>query len=54
MDDLHGHPHKAALMGAKARQRYEDLFTGGRMGARYADAYRRIPVHPARHSYRLI
>ena len=42
MDDLHGHPHKAALMGAKARQRYEDLFTGGRMGARYADAYRRI------------
>jgi glycosyltransferase involved in cell wall biosynthesis len=42
MDDLYHHPAKARLMGGKARQRYEQLFTGSRMGARYADAYRRI------------
>ena len=42
MDDLYQHPEKASLMGRKARQRYEQLFTGSRMGARYADAYRRI------------
>jgi glycosyltransferase involved in cell wall biosynthesis len=42
MDDLYGHPEKARLMGASARQRYEELFTGARMGERYADAYRRI------------
>jgi hypothetical protein len=29
-------------MGARARQRYEQLFTGRRMGERYADAYHRI------------
>ena len=32
----------AQLMGRRARERYEQLFTGRRMGARYADAYRRI------------
>jgi rhamnosyl/mannosyltransferase len=42
MDDLQSHPDKARLMGANARQRYEQLFTGARMGKRYADAYRRI------------
>ncbi len=42
MDDLYGHPEKARLMGASARRRYEELFTGARMGERYADAYRRI------------
>jgi rhamnosyl/mannosyltransferase len=42
MDDLQGNPSKARLMGSKARQRYEQLFTGRRMGERYVDAYRRI------------
>ena len=42
MDDLHQNPERAGAMGRTARQRYEDLFTGSRMGARYADAYRRI------------
>ncbi len=42
MDELHLHPETARLMGRQARQRYEQLFTGRRMGARYADAYRRI------------
>ena len=42
MDDLYQHPDKAGVMGSQARQRYEQLFTGSRMGARYADAYRRI------------
>ena len=42
MDDLYQHPETAQLMGRRARERYEQLFTGRRMGARYADAYRRI------------
>jgi O-antigen biosynthesis rhamnosyltransferase len=42
MDELHQHPQKARLMGVNARQRYEQLFTGARMGERYAQAYRRI------------
>jgi len=42
MDELHQHPQKARLMGVKARQRYEQLFTGARMGERYAEVYRRI------------
>ena len=42
MDELHSHPAKARLMGANARKRYEQLFTGDRMGERYADAYRRV------------
>lgn len=42
MDILHHKPEQARQMGINARQRYEQLFTGSRMGARYADAYRRI------------
>ena len=42
MDELHQQSDKARLMGINARQRYEQLFTGARMGERYADAYRRI------------
>jgi rhamnosyl/mannosyltransferase len=42
MDDLQANPEKARLMGGRARQRYEQLFTGSSMGERYADAYRRI------------
>jgi glycosyltransferase involved in cell wall biosynthesis len=42
MDELHQHPEKARLMGVNARQRYEQLFTGARMGERYAQVYRRI------------
>jgi glycosyltransferase involved in cell wall biosynthesis len=42
MDVLHGNPEQAQLMGRRARQRYERLFTGRYMGERYADAYRRI------------
>jgi len=42
MDELHRDPRRARLMGQNARRRYEELFTGGRMGERYADAYRRI------------
>ena len=42
MDELYSDRAKAHEMGLKARQRYEQLFTGSRMGARYADAYRRI------------
>jgi rhamnosyl/mannosyltransferase len=42
MDSLQQEPERARLMGQRARQRYEQLFTGRRMGERYADAYRRI------------
>ncbi len=42
MDDLHLHPDRASVMGQRARLRYERLFTGRRMGERYADAYSRI------------
>jgi glycosyltransferase involved in cell wall biosynthesis len=42
MDELYQQPEKAQLMGANARRRYEQLFTGARMGERYADAYHRI------------
>jgi len=42
MDELHQHPQKAMLMGVNARRRYEQLFTGARMGERYAEVYRRI------------
>jgi len=51
MDELHRDPVAARRMGERARQRYEQLFTGSRMGARYADAYRRIlAMQPARES----
>ncbi|MCB1855987.1 MAG: glycosyltransferase [Halieaceae bacterium] len=42
MDELYRDADKARRMGARARLRYEQLFTGSNMGARYADAYRRI------------
>lgn len=42
MDELYQQPEKARLMGANARRRYEQLFTGARMGKRYAGAYGRI------------
>ena len=42
MDELYRDTDKASRMGARARLRYEQLFTGRMMGARYADAYRRI------------
>lgn len=42
MDDLYQHPEKAKSMGQNARKRYERLFTGSRMGERYAKAYRSV------------
>ena len=42
MDELYGDAEKARRMGARARLRYEELFTGRRMGERYAAAYHRI------------
>jgi len=42
MDELYQQEGKAQQMGINARRRYEQLFTGARMGERYADAYRRI------------
>ena len=42
MDELYHQPEKARLMGVNARQRYEKLLTGARMGERYAGAYGRI------------
>ena len=42
MDELYGDAEQARRMGARARLRYEELFTGRRMGERYADAYQRI------------
>lgn len=40
MDQLHFRPEMARIMGRRARERYERLFTGELMGARYADLYR--------------
>jgi rhamnosyl/mannosyltransferase len=42
MDRLHADPELAANMGAMARRRYETLFTGRAMGAKYAEVYRRV------------
>lgn len=42
MDRLHNLPDLAAHMGRNARQRFQDLFTGALMGARYASAYQRL------------
>lgn len=39
MDQLHSRPEMAALMGRKARKRFERLFTGQIMAARYANIY---------------
>ena len=42
MDELWTQVSKAKVMGAKARRRYEDLFTGKLMSARYANIYGRL------------
>ncbi len=42
MDRLHTDPELASQMGARARQRYEDLFTGRTMGERYTEVYHRV------------
>jgi O-antigen biosynthesis rhamnosyltransferase len=42
MDALYFDPEKASEMGARARQRYEQLFTGAQMGDRYTEAYKNI------------
>ncbi len=47
MDRLHHNPDLAGLMGRNARRRFEALFTGERMGARYAAIYRRLCGQPA-------
>ena len=39
MDQLYFRPEMAALMGARARRRYEQLFSGALMGDRYARVY---------------
>jgi rhamnosyl/mannosyltransferase len=40
MDRLHNNPGEAREMGERARQRYEQLFTGAQMGRQYAELYR--------------
>ena len=40
MDQLHNNHEQSLLMGKKARRRFEQLFTGQRMSARYAQLYR--------------
>ena len=42
MDYLYGHPDEAAKMGAQARVRYEELFTGSTMGSRYCEIYEKV------------
>jgi rhamnosyl/mannosyltransferase len=42
MDKLYDDPGLAQRMGANARRRYEQLFTGGEMGRRYAEIYHRV------------
>ena len=42
MDLMQEQPERAAQMGAAARQRYEELFTGELMGQRYARLYRQV------------
>jgi O-antigen biosynthesis rhamnosyltransferase len=42
MDELHCNPEKSREMGANARKRYEQLFTGALMGERYASAYQKV------------
>jgi rhamnosyl/mannosyltransferase len=40
MDQLHHRPDVARLMGKRARNRFEKLFTGDLMGKRYHEIYR--------------
>lgn len=42
MDDLYLNSDKARVMGANARRRYEQLFTGSAMGKHYTEVYQRI------------
>jgi len=42
MDQLHNNPDAAKLLGKRARERYEKLFTGELMGARYTGLYREL------------
>lgn len=42
LEDLWQNPEKAAKMGAKARQRYRDIFTAERMGKSYAELYKSL------------
>ena len=47
MDEISQNPEKSRTMGANARNRYEQLFTGSLMGERYTEAYRQILDIPA-------
>ena len=42
MDRLYYHTQLAETLGAQARQRYEERFTGAIMGQRYAEVYRDV------------
>ena len=42
MDRLHACPEMAHGMGGRARQRFDQLFTGDLMGERYAEIYRSL------------
>lgn len=42
MDRIHGCPELAEAMGRRARQRFDQLFTGDLMGERYAKIYRSL------------
>ena len=47
MDRLYYNPRQAALMGNNARDRYEELFTGKTMGAKYVSVYRQVLMEAA-------
>jgi rhamnosyl/mannosyltransferase len=47
MDKLYYNPRLAQGMGKAARARYEELFTGRTMGARYAEVYRQVLLESA-------
>jgi rhamnosyl/mannosyltransferase len=53
MDQLHFRPDVASLMGARARRRYEQLFTGALMGRRYARVYEDLLGRPREETLRL-
>ena len=47
MDQIYHRPDVARLMGGRARNRFEKLFTGELMGRRYFDLYSRLLLPPA-------
>ena len=47
MDQMHYRKDMARLMGKRARQRYEKLFTGELMGKRYSEIYSQLAETPA-------